>query len=83
MGAHKTTKNIILIDIVERLLPQGLEAWREVAVVYQRESNEGTLHQGEDLRDNWTRKLCNRMQKRTGKLGLISNRIYCCIATEH
>jgi hypothetical protein len=37
LGAHKTTKNIILIDIVERLLPQGLEAWREVAVVYQRE----------------------------------------------
>ena len=45
-------KNDILIDIVERLLPQSLEAWREVADVYQREFNEGTLCRGEDLRDN-------------------------------
>ena len=28
-------QNTLLIDIVERLLPQGLEGWREVAVEYQ------------------------------------------------
>ncbi len=28
-------QNNLLIDIVERLLPQGLEGWREVAVKYQ------------------------------------------------
>ena len=75
-------KNDILIDIVERLLPQGLEAWREVAAVYQRESNEGTLRRGEDLRDNWNRKLCNRMQKLTGKPGALTDRIFRCLAIE-
>ena len=28
-------QNTLLIDIVEWLLPQGLEGWREVAVEYQ------------------------------------------------
>ncbi len=60
-------KNNILINIVEEHLPQGLEAWREVALAYQRESGEATLCRGEDLRDNWIKKLCNRMQKPTGK----------------
>ncbi len=30
-------KNDILIEIVELYLPQGLEAWRAVALAYQRE----------------------------------------------
>ena len=42
-------KNDILIKIVERYLPQSLEAWNAVALQYQRESNKLTLHQGEDL----------------------------------
>jgi hypothetical protein len=65
VGAPKN-RNDILIGIVELYVPQGLEAWREVAVAYQRESKEATLRRGEDLRDNWNRKLCNRMQKPTG-----------------
>jgi hypothetical protein len=36
-------KNDILIDIVKRMLPQGLEAWREVALAYQREPRGGPL----------------------------------------
>jgi hypothetical protein len=75
-------KNDILINIVKRMLPQGLEAWREVALAYQRESNETTLPQGEDLPDNWNRKLCNRMQKPTGKPGAITDRIFRCRAIE-
>jgi hypothetical protein len=59
---------------------QGLEGWREVALVYQRESMEATLCRGEDLRDNWNRKLCNRMQKPTGKPDVLSDCIYRCIA---
>ncbi len=66
-GGVPNYKNDILIDIVERYLPQGLEAWREVALAYQRETCEMTLCRGEDLRDNWNKKLCNRMQKPTGK----------------
>ena len=75
-------KNNILIEIVERYLPQGLEAWREVALEYQREANEPTLRRGEDLHDNWNKKLCNRMQKPTGKPGALTERIFRCIAIE-
>ena len=39
-------RNDILIGIVKLYLPQGLEAWREVAVAYQRESMEATLCRG-------------------------------------
>ncbi len=60
----------------------GLEAWRRVALEYQCGSAEANLCRGEDLCDNWNKKLCNRMQKLTGKPGLINNRIYCCIAIE-
>jgi hypothetical protein len=75
-------KNDILIEIVERYLPQGLEAWREVALQYQRESNELTPRRGEDLRENWNKKLCNRMQKPTGKPGANTDRIFRCIVIE-
>jgi hypothetical protein len=51
-------KNDILIEVVELYLPQGLEAWRAVALAYQRESMETVLRRGEDLRDNWNKKLC-------------------------
>jgi len=75
-------RNDILIGIVELYLPHGLEAWREVAVAYQRESMEATLRRGEDLRDNWNRKLCNRMQKPTGKPGVLTDLIFRCIEIE-
>ncbi len=42
-GGVPNYKNDILIDIVERYLPQGLEAWRDVALAYQRETFETTL----------------------------------------
>jgi len=75
-------RNDILIGIVELYLPQGLEAWKEVAVAYQRESVGATLCRGEDLRDNWNRKLCNCMQKPTGKPGVLTDHIYRCIEIE-
>ncbi len=75
-GGVPNYRNDILIYVVEEYLPQGLEAWRGVALVYQQESMESTLRRGEDLRDNWNRKLCNRMQKPTGKPGVLSDRIY-------
>ena len=81
-GGVPNYKNDILIGIVERHLPRGLEAWREVALEYQREANEPTLRRGEDLRDNWNKKLCNRMIKPTGKPGAKTDRIFRCIAIE-
>jgi hypothetical protein len=43
---------------------------------------EATLCRAEDLWDNWNRKLCNRMQKLTGKPSAISDRILQCIEIE-
>ena len=82
VGGMPNYKNVILIDIVERHLPQGLEAWRAVAAVYQRESSETTLCHGEDLCDNWNKKLCNHMQKPTGRPGALTDRIFCCLVIE-
>jgi hypothetical protein len=81
-GGSPNYQNDILIHIVEQYLPLGLEAWREVALVYQRESMEVTLCRAEDLRDNWNQKLCNRMQKPMGKPSAISSRILQCIEIE-
>jgi hypothetical protein len=81
-GGVPNYKNDILIKIVELYLPQGLEAWRAVALAYQRESMETVLRRGEDIRDNWNRKLCNRMQKPTGKPGVNTDRIFHCIEIE-
>ena len=81
-GGVPNNRNNILIDFVEKYLPQGLEGWRGVALAYQRESMETVLCWGEDLRDNWTKKLCNRMQKPTGKPGENTDRIFRCIAIE-
>ncbi len=75
-------KNDILIDIIERILPPGLEAWQSVTALYQRKSGETTLRHGEDLRDNWNKKLCNRMQMPTGKPVAQRDRIFRCIAIE-
>jgi hypothetical protein len=82
-GGIPNYRNDILIHIVEQYLPLGLKALREVPLVYQRESMEATLRWAEDLRDNWNRKLCNRMQKPTGKPSAISDRILRCIKIEH
>ena len=81
-GGVLNYRNDILINVVEEYLPQGLEGWRGVALANQRESMETVLRRGEDLWDNWPKKLCNRMQKPTGKPGENTDRIFRCIAIE-
>jgi hypothetical protein len=71
-------RNDVLINIVKQQLPQGLEAWRNVACLYQNASKENELRRGEDIRDNWVRKLCNNFKKPTGKPGDLTDRIYRC-----
>ena len=75
-GGVPNYRNDILIEVVEQYLPQGLEAWRAAALAYQRESMETVLLWGEDLQDNWNKKLCNRMQKPTGKPSVNTDRIF-------
>jgi len=72
-GGIPNYRNDILINVFEEYVPQG---WRGVALAYQRESMETVLCQGEDLWANWTRKLCYRMQKLTGKPGENTDRIF-------
>ena len=43
---------------------------------------EAVLRRGEDVRDNWNKKLCNRMMKPTGKPGVNNDRIFRCIEIE-
>ena len=74
--------NTLLIDIVEQLLPQGLEGWREVAVEYQQGLNEANLCRGEDVHDNRVKRLCKNMKKPTGKPGDLLDRHYRCLAIE-
>ena len=59
---HPNYQNNILISIVERLLPNGNEGWRLVALAYQQESGEENLHYEDDLKKNWFCKLCNNMK---------------------
>jgi hypothetical protein len=83
-GGHSyKIKNKVLINIVERYLPWGLEAWREVAEIYQRESGEETLYQGDDVQDYWNKNPSNSMQRPTGQPGAVRNCTFCCIEIEH
>lgn len=76
-------QNNILISIVERLLPNGNEGWRLVALAYQQESGEEILRSEDDLKKNWFRKLCNSMKKPTGRMGAdAKDRINRCIQIE-
>jgi hypothetical protein len=86
-GGRKTGvpnyQNSILISIVERLLPNGNEGWRLVALAYKEESGEENLRSEDDLKKNWLRKLCNNMKKPTGRMGAdAKDRINRCMAIE-
>ena len=76
-------QNVILIRIIERLLPNGNEGWRLVALAYKEESGEENLRSEDDLKKNWVRKLCNNMKKPTGRMGAdAKDRINQCIEIE-
>jgi hypothetical protein len=72
-------RNDILVNIVEQQLPQGTEAWRNVALLYQNALNRT---RGENICDNWVRKLCNNFKKPTGRPHNNLDRIFCCLKIE-
>ena len=51
--------NDILIIIVDACRPTGKEGWKVVAIEYQQTSQEETLCAAQDIREHWTKKLCN------------------------
>lgn len=69
----------LLIGIVESLKPKGAEGWKRVAVLYQQDSGEAMLRDGDDIKRHWIEKLCYKFKKPTGKTGQIeSDRIFRC-----
>ena len=52
-------RNDILIDIVDKMRPIGLEAWKAVAAAYMVDAAEESPRDAKDLRDHWVKKLCN------------------------
>jgi hypothetical protein len=51
-------------------------------LLYQNASNERDLCRGEDIHDNWVRKLCNNFKKPTGRPGNNSDQIFRCLEIE-
>ena len=62
-------QNNILIPIMERILPDGIEGWHLVALMYKEKSKEEVLWAEDDLKKNWIKKLCNNFKKPTGRTG--------------
>jgi hypothetical protein len=59
----------LLILVVEEKLPNGAQAWQEVAALYQARSGEGLLRDHDDVKRHWTDKCCNKFKKPTGSPG--------------
>ncbi len=74
--------NDILIDIIDARRPSGIEGWKLVATEYQQKSKEPTLCAVQDIRNHWTKKLCNNYKKPTGKSGDITDRVHRCICID-
>ena len=59
----KNYKNDVIIPIIERLLPQGTEGWRQVATAYHAASGGNDIRDTDALGDDWVKKLCNNFKK--------------------
>jgi hypothetical protein len=59
----------LLILVVEEKLPNGAQAWQEVAALYQARSGESLLRDHDDVKRHWTDKCCNKFKKPTGSPG--------------
>jgi hypothetical protein len=59
----------MLIMLVEEMLPNGAQAWQEVAVLYQSRSREMVLQDHDDAKRHWVDKCCNKFKKPTGTPG--------------
>ena len=64
-------------------MPNGNEGWCLVALAYKEESGEENLRSEDDLKKNWSRKLCNTMKRPTGRMGAdAKDHIKQCIVIE-
>ena len=77
-------KHDLLIDIVEKYLPNGALAWQEVCKVYMKLSKEHKLCDWQVMRKNWQNRksFCNGNKKPTGKEGEKGDCILHCVAIE-
>jgi hypothetical protein len=59
----------LFIQVVQEKLPNGAQAWQEVAALYHHRSGELILRDYEDVKRHWTEKCCNKFKKPTGDPG--------------
>jgi len=71
-------KNSVLVEVVQELLPNGAEAWKNVAIIYKNRSNEAFLRDSEDIKRHWFEKCCNKNKKPTGKTGSNTDFVFRC-----
>ena len=59
----------IIIQVVESVLPNGMQSWQEVATIYQHRSGELILRDHDDIKRHWIEKCCYKFKKLTGDPG--------------
>jgi hypothetical protein len=59
----------MLILVVEEMLPNGAQAWQEVAVLCQACSGEMVPCDHDDIKRHWVDKCCNKFKEPTGTPG--------------
>jgi hypothetical protein len=62
-------KTDALIQVVEELLPNGVQGWTEAATLYQARTGELSFKEYDDMKRHWIEKCCNKFKKPTGNPG--------------
>jgi hypothetical protein len=75
-------KNNVLINIINKLLPNVEVAREAVCTAYFTQSKEKALHNTTEVGKHWIKNLCNNMQKLTSRMGRNGNPIHRCILIE-
>jgi hypothetical protein len=59
----------VLIQLINKLLPNGEYDWQVVAIAYQDRTKEEALRDSTDIKKHWIKNLCNNMKKPMGQTG--------------
>jgi hypothetical protein len=59
----------VLFLVVKEKLPNGAQAWQEVAALYQHWNGEMVLWDHDDVKRHWVDKCCNKFKKPMGDPG--------------
>ena len=68
-------KNVMLINIISEILPNGEYGWQAVSFAYNEQSKEEQPCNTDDLKRHWIKTLCNGMHDRIHRCISIEKRI--------